>query len=384
MRSLSFRHAVILALGLFSAACGSGEADKRSTTLGPTSVPTTGSLSAGQSVAVPASASTPLNVRVPATSDWTLLDVSFPPRNEPLLFRTALEAKYRDGLRRTSVSTFVDQEGTVVWVQEYLRYRLNLCGHSEAVSRVMSQIDGGGIPSVCGSTSAVTFPPRNEPFDFMLQLEAKYRDGLRRTAGSSFVDVEGNIVWTQEYLRYRVSGCDHFTSQDKVFAQIDGRGVQADCKAGSTGFSGRWAGSARSTSCSADPVFASICARGLQDSLVLTLNQSGSTVTGTISLGGDAVNASGSVSGDTLSLTGSGVNSQGIRDDYDNWSTRLSGNSMTGSFRYVASLRGASIRFNMVLVGVTRTSNAVQALAAESGEQADLVIRMKELLASEP
>jgi hypothetical protein len=155
--------------------------------------------------------------------------VTFPPRNEPLEFRNALEAKYRDGLRRGAVETYVDAEGTIVWTMEYLRYRVDLCSHADAVSRVMSQIDGQGVPASCGNSATATFPPRNEPLAFMQQLEAKYRDALRRTAGSSFVDVEGNIVWTQEYLRYRVSGCSHVTAQQKVFDQIDGRGVQADC-----------------------------------------------------------------------------------------------------------------------------------------------------------
>ena len=155
--------------------------------------------------------------------------ITFPPRNEPLEFRSALETKYRDSLRRPSAQTYVDQEGTVVWTQEYLRYRVNLCSHADALSRVMNQIDGQGIPAACGSANTATFPPRNEPFAFMQQLEAKYRDALRRPAGSSFVDVEGNIVWTQEYLRYRVSSCTHATAQQKVFDQIDGRGVQADC-----------------------------------------------------------------------------------------------------------------------------------------------------------
>jgi hypothetical protein len=155
--------------------------------------------------------------------------VTFPPRNEPLEFRNALEAKYRDGLRRSAVETYVDAEGTIVWTLEYLRYRVNLCSHADAVSRVMSQIDGLGIPATCGSATTATFPPRNEPLAFMQQLEAKYRDSLRRSPGTSFVDVEGNIVWTQEYLRYRVSTCSHATGQQRVFDQIDGRGVQADC-----------------------------------------------------------------------------------------------------------------------------------------------------------
>jgi hypothetical protein len=155
--------------------------------------------------------------------------VVFPPRSEPLLFRTALESKYRDGLRRPPVQTYVDQEGTVVWVQEYLRYRVNLCSHAEAVLRVFRQIDGQGVQPTCGSVSTATFPPRQEPLDFMVQLEAKYRDGLRRPAGASNVDVEGNVIWTQEYMRYRVATCGHTEAQQKVFDQIDGRGVAADC-----------------------------------------------------------------------------------------------------------------------------------------------------------
>src|SRR5687768_1543012 len=68
------------------------------------------------------------------------LDVTFPPRNEPFLFRTNLEAKYRDDLRRDATTSFVDIEGTIVWTQEYVRYRVNQCGHAEAVARVLRQI----------------------------------------------------------------------------------------------------------------------------------------------------------------------------------------------------------------------------------------------------
>ncbi len=155
--------------------------------------------------------------------------INFPPRNESLEFRTALEAVYRDALRRSPTASFVDVEGTVVWTQEYLRYRVNRCAHQEAVVRVMLQIDGLGIQPVCGTAASAAFPPRNEPFDFRNQLEAKYRDGLRRNASQTFVDVEGDIVWTQEYLRYRVSGCPHLEAQERVFAQIAGSGVPPGC-----------------------------------------------------------------------------------------------------------------------------------------------------------
>ena len=158
--------------------------------------------------------------------------VSFPPRNESLDFRTQLESKYRDGMGRGSSTTFVDREGDIVWTSEYYRYRVNGCSHSQAQTRVFAQIDDDGTYGVCGAASsgAVAFPPRNESLQFRNALEAKYRDELRRGASQSAVDLEGDVVWIQEYLRYRVNGCSHSVAIDKVFAQIDGRGVQPVCR----------------------------------------------------------------------------------------------------------------------------------------------------------
>jgi hypothetical protein len=158
--------------------------------------------------------------------------VSFPPRDESLNFRNQLEAKYRDGLRRGPTSTFVDTEGDIVWTQEYLRYRVYQCTHQQAIDRVMTQIDGNAAPSVCGIAvaGAVQFPPRNEPLDFRNQLEAKYRDSLRRGPTSTTVDREGDVAWTQEYLRYRVNSCGHGVAVQSVLTQIDGRAAPPVCR----------------------------------------------------------------------------------------------------------------------------------------------------------
>jgi len=158
--------------------------------------------------------------------------VSFPARNESLDFRNQLESKYRDGLGRGSITTYVDREGDIVWTSEYYRYRVNGCSHSQAQTRVFSQIDNAGTFGVCGAASSgtVAFPPRNESLQFRNALESKYRDDLRRGASQSAVDNEGDVVWIQEYLRYRVNGCSHAVAIDKVFAQIDGRGVQPVCR----------------------------------------------------------------------------------------------------------------------------------------------------------
>jgi len=157
--------------------------------------------------------------------------VTFPPRNEPLNFKLQLEAKYRDQLRRSAGSTFVDPEGDIVWTTEYLLYRLNLCGHADAVAKVMRQIDTGQLQALCGTaaTGIIPFPPRNEPADFRNELEAKYRDGLRRSPSSTYVDLEGDVVWITEYTRYRVNGCGHDDAVQKVFQIIDGAGDQPVC-----------------------------------------------------------------------------------------------------------------------------------------------------------
>ena len=159
--------------------------------------------------------------------------INFPPRNETYEFRNWLESKYVNTLGRAAGFSYSDVEGSVVWVQEYLRYRLNLCSHEQSVERVRIQIAGGGIPGVCGtpaSTSVIAFPPRDQTYGFRLQLEDFYRVDLARAAVKTSVDAEGDVVWIQEYLRYRLNGCTHAQSIDRVTEQIEGRGVPPVCR----------------------------------------------------------------------------------------------------------------------------------------------------------
>jgi hypothetical protein len=159
-------------------------------------------------------------------------NVSFPPRNEPTDFYNQLIGVYRDELRAGPVTTYVDPEGIVVWLIEYARYRVGLCDHGTAQTRVFSAIDNTGVYGVCALTpaGAIPFPPRNEGLDFMNALQVKYRDDLRRGAGSSFVNNEGAVVWVLEYLRYRLNSCGHGDATTKVLMQIRGQGVQPVCR----------------------------------------------------------------------------------------------------------------------------------------------------------
>jgi hypothetical protein len=76
------------------------------------------------------------------------LAVSYPSRADTADFRRQLETKYQQ-MGRSLMPTAVDAEGAAVWIQEYLRYRTNACGHAVAEQNVFTQIDGNSAPPTC-------------------------------------------------------------------------------------------------------------------------------------------------------------------------------------------------------------------------------------------
>lgn len=159
-------------------------------------------------------------------------NVSFPPRNEPNDFFNQLIAFYQTQLRASPSPTYVDSEGAVIWLTEYARQRVGQCSHDTATTNTLNQITSNGSTLVCATTpsGSIAFPPRNEGLLFMNQLDATYRDSLRRAQGSSFVNNEGAVVWVLEYLRYRLNGCNHADGTTKVLQQIRGLGIQPVCR----------------------------------------------------------------------------------------------------------------------------------------------------------
>jgi hypothetical protein len=157
-------------------------------------------------------------------------EVVFPGRQDAYLFRsTDLEQLYRGQLARQLFTTAVDPEGSVVWVSEYLRYRVNDCSHQEASARILAQIQGVPSPPVC-SPRQQPVPDRRDALNFRRELEQTYVTVLRRSPSpQTYVDDEGDVIWTMEYLRYRLSGCEHQESITKIVDQINSRGVPRDC-----------------------------------------------------------------------------------------------------------------------------------------------------------
>ena len=173
----------------------------------------------------PATTTDPGSQSTIRNSTWALRP--FPGRQDAFRFRTEnLEQAYR-AMGRGRFQTFVDPEGSVIWVGEYLRYRAGQCSHEEAFARVRAQINGGAVPEPCGQNEQ-PFPGRAEALSFRRQLEAVYQS---RGAGlaDTVVDDEGDVIWTMEYYRYVLSGCTHSVTIQKILDQIANRGVPADC-----------------------------------------------------------------------------------------------------------------------------------------------------------
>jgi hypothetical protein len=149
-----------------------------------------------------------------------------PTPDDTYAFRLSLESMYREQLHRPLTSSFVDLESGVVWLQEYLRYRVDGCSHELATTYVIAQVGGSAGPQACGAPDE-QFPPRDESLDFMQRLEAKYQQDPGRVPTKTHVDLVGNVVWTQEYLRYRSMGCSYDEARWNVAVQIFG-GTAAD------------------------------------------------------------------------------------------------------------------------------------------------------------
>ena len=146
------------------------------------------------------------------------MDVLFPGRNESFQFRNDLETKYATGLGRAAAGTFVDREGEVVWMQEYIRYRVNGCDHATAMARVLTQIDGGAAGGICAAPpeGLILFPPRNDMFDARRMLETKYQQ-MGRGLSPTSVDPEGSAIWITDTCAIAPTRAVTLTPSQKVF-----------------------------------------------------------------------------------------------------------------------------------------------------------------------
>jgi hypothetical protein len=113
-------------------------------------------------------------------------------------------------------------------------------------------------------------------------------------------------------------------------------------------FAGTWTGAHVSTACngtgSAQDLIcgATRGAYKVGTSLVfsVTLNQTGSQVSGTANLGGPTGPVTGTITGDTLTLSGTVRDNQGFTAVISSWSTRVTTSAMTGTVGYNLTYSG--------------------------------------------
>jgi hypothetical protein len=168
------------------------------------------------------------NIRMSKSVGNTL---AFPPRQDAYAFRQALEDKYGVQMGRQKAAAYADTEGSVVWLTEYLMYRVHACNHTQAMAKIQMEIEGTGMPPVCGGAQvgAIQFPPRDETFAMRLWLEDYYRTQLKRTPVQTAVNAEGDVVWVSEYIRYRLNGCSHDQAVANVMSEVDGKTAPPVC-----------------------------------------------------------------------------------------------------------------------------------------------------------
>jgi hypothetical protein len=110
-----------------------------------------------------------------------------------------------------------------------------------------------------------------------------------------------------------------------------------------TDFSGQYLGSSKVIACSADPIFSGFCddvPTGTRLPMTLSLTQSQNNVTGTVTLADLSGTFTGTVSNGVLTATavmqdleGEGVTT--VKVTLENWSTTITGSSLTGGFKVV-------------------------------------------------
>jgi hypothetical protein len=103
----------------------------------------------------------------------------------------------------------------------YLGYRLDGCVHEEAAEKTFRHLRGERELRVCkNATQRKPLPAASETYDFRRRLESLYASQPAFQTATSYVDLEGEAVWLQEYLRQRLNGRDHSESTEVVLRAI--------------------------------------------------------------------------------------------------------------------------------------------------------------------
>jgi hypothetical protein len=155
--------------------------------------------------------------------DYDLARERLPPRDELTRFRDRLDMIYRDELHRPRAPSAVPPADATEWVAKYLAFRVAGCDHQQARSKIEDALAEKNALRLCrtGLTTVHPVPPPNETFGFRRDLDTLYsRSRTQPAPAESFVDLEGEAVWIQEYARLRIEGRSEAEAEALVHRSI--------------------------------------------------------------------------------------------------------------------------------------------------------------------
>jgi hypothetical protein len=135
-------------------------------------------------------------------------------------FHGDLDQVYRTRLGRSPRDAPAALAVRLEALARYLALRVEGCGHDEAAGRTLASAAGAPAIGLCGVPAVRhELPPADETFAFYQQLDS----ALRRRPGAvstTYVDVEGEAVWLQAYLRERLAGMRDRDARAAVLARV--------------------------------------------------------------------------------------------------------------------------------------------------------------------
>jgi hypothetical protein len=145
--------------------------------------------------------------------------------DELIRLQDQLDRVYRDVLKRSTAVSRVSNRETALALHQYLSYRLMGCAHRGAANRVRLSSEGLEAPDCPAGAVPGALPPRNETVDFRHELE-QARMAAVAPELTTYVDFEGEAVWTQEYLSHRMRGCSAKAALAAVLSTVEGKSAR--------------------------------------------------------------------------------------------------------------------------------------------------------------
>ncbi|MBQ00988.1 MAG: hypothetical protein CL477_09925 [Acidobacteria bacterium] len=157
----------------------------------------------------------------PVCRDVASDSYAFPPRNLSLDFLEVLDAFYRDELQRRVELSHVDLEGKAVWLQEYLRYRVDGVNDADARTQVLTQIQEAAPSPVPGDETSSRPPTMTHVQSITVSTGSIWSipvyDGFHLVLSTEVIGPSGGVYMGKYDLSVNLMGtATHIVSPDDL------------------------------------------------------------------------------------------------------------------------------------------------------------------------